>query len=338
MGIEVTLFTKKDVSFSTNIDLKACSCLDFQKNPNRPCKHLLSPPDLFSPSENINISEAMSAFIKSIRLRLTDEAILWLCYLWNQPSLKSRMQRRILMSAGEDNISVNVIEAVSDWFGNSANRKELTLAAIEVARICATDNWYAQPDGRFYMFAWEKATIEPKLGIPKEYAALLEFLGDAISDCQELDALKTFNRIYENKAFRPRDLANTLLNHSHHSNSSQAQRLIELYAKNTGALWLDGNLSGQAVFALLNGDFGCATSPVIDEKEVLSLLQDAQYKITNGPVIPTHARDGIHTRKGGDVRFAGTIKQMAACCRAYEYFGRLSTEDKWLAQFYEPEQ
>lgn len=247
------------------------------------------------------------------------------------------MQRRILISAAEDNISVNVIEAVSNWYGNTASRKDLIQASIEVARICATENWYAQPDGRLYMFAWEKATIEPKLGIPKEYAALLEFLSDAISDCRELDALKAFNRLYENKAFRPKDLANFLLKLSPQSNSNHAKRLVDLYAKNTGALWLDGNLSGQAVFALLNGDFGYATNPTVNENEVLSLLHDAQYKISNGIQIPIFARDGIHTRKGGDPRFAGTVKHMAACCRAYEYFGRLSPDDKWLAQFYEPE-
>ena len=335
--MKIQSFTNPDSCYQIDADKKTCSCLAFKKNPQRPCKHLLSIPDLFPPSENINLYEAMSAFIKSIRLRLTDEAILWLCYLWNQPGLKSRIQRRILMSAGEDNISVNVIEAVSNWYGNNSTRKDLTLATIEVARICATDNWYAQPDGRFYMFAWEKATIEPKQGLPKDYPALLEFFTNAIIDCREIEALKAFNRLYENESFRPRDFANTLQSISKVSNSHQAHRLVELYVKNAGALWLDGNLSGQAVFALLNGDFGDATLPVSNEKEVLSLLQDAQYRITNGVEIPAFARDGIHTRKGGDVRFAGTIKQMAACCRAYEYFGRLSPDDKWLAQFYEPE-
>lgn len=329
--------TSLDIFYPLEVEIKTNSSSDFNKNFSQPYKQLHNTPDFFSLSEPINNSEAISAFIKSIRLRLTGEAILWLCYLWEQPGFKSRMQRRILISAAEDNISVNVIEAVSNWYGNTASRKDLIQAVIEVARICATDNWYAQPDGRLYMFAWEKATIEPKFGLPKEYAALLEFLSDAICDCRELDALKAFNRLYENKAFRPKDLANNLLKLSPQSNSSHAQRLVDVYAKNTGALWLDGNLSGQAVFALLNGDFGFATSPIINENEVLSLIHDAQLKISNGIQIPAFARDGIHTRKGGDVRFAGTVKQMAACCRAYEYFGRLSQDDKWLAQFYEQE-
>lgn len=329
-------FTNPNVYYQVDFKKKTCTCLAFKKNPTRPCKHLISPPDSSSSIEAFNNHEAVSAFVKSIRLRSTDEAIFWLCYLWEQPGFKARIQRRLLISSCEDNISVDVIEAVSNWYGDTSERKDLIQAATEVARICATPNWYSQPDGQLYIYAWEQASFQPRVGLPKEYSALLGFLSDAIIDCREIDALKAFNLLYNNKSFRPRDLADILLKLSIESSSHQAKRLIDLYAKNTGTLWLDGNLSGQAVFALINGDFGYQQSPVIDENVILLMVLNAQNKITNGIEVPNWARDGIHTRRGGDVRFAGTIKQMAACCRAYEYYGRLSPEDTWLDQFYEP--
>jgi len=261
---------------------------------------------------------------KKMLLQLQENTVPW----W-QPEL--------FWGAHRDNISVNVTEAVSQWFGSSLNKRSLELAAMEVARICATDNWYAQPDGRFYIFGWEKAEFEPKQGLPKTYPELLTFFTDAIAERRDVDAMKAFNRILSDRAFRPRDFATLLLDLAKDSTSQQAHRLIEIYTKNASALWLDGNISGQAVFALLNGDFGYQTSPIVDEAHVMKLLAEAEHKISDGLVIPDYARDGIHTRQSGDRRFAGTVKQMAGCCRAYEYYGRLSPTDEWLGQFYEPQ-
>lgn len=335
--MRIQSFTNPDMFYEVDADQRTCTCMAFTKKPKQPCKHLLSNSELFPQPATLNVSEAMSAFIKSIRLRRTDEAIVWLRYLWYQQGLKARLQRRILVCAGEDNISVNVTEAVSQWFGSPLNKRSLELAAIEVARICATDNWYAQPDGRFYIFGWLAAEFEPKLGLPKTYPELLTFFTDAIAECRDVDAMKAFNRILSDRAFRPRDFASLLLDVAKDSTSQQARRLIEIYTKNASALWLDGNISGQAVFALLNGDFGYQTSPIIDETQVMKLLDEAEHKISDGLVIPDYARDGIHTRQSGDRRFAGTVKQMAGCCRAYEYYGRLSPDDAWLGQFYEPQ-
>lgn len=333
--MRIQSFTNPDMFYEVDADQRTCTCMAFTKKPKQPCKHLLNVPDLFPQPATLNVSEAMSAFIKSIRLRRTDDAIVWLRYLWYQQGLKARLQRRILVCAGEDNISVNVTEAVSQWFGSSLNKRSLELAAIEVARICATDNWYAQPDGRFYIFAWESAEVDPKLGLPKSYPELLTFFTDAILDRNELQAMKSFNSILSNRSFRPKDFAALLLDVAKDSTSQQAHRLIEIYAKNSSALWLDGNISGQAVFALLNGDFGYQTTPIVDEEHVMKLLDEADRIITDGLVIPDYARDGIHTRQSGDRRFAGTVKQMAGCCRAYEYYGRLDPNDSWMAQFYQ---
>ena len=292
---------------------------------------------LFTTTEQPNNSEAISAFIKSIRLRKTEEAITWLRYLWHQPGLKSRMQRRILVCSGEDNLSVGVINAVSDWY-NSYQRTQLDSAAIEVARICASTNWWAQPDGHLYFFAWEQAEINSKPHLPKDYPQLLKYFSDAVVDFQEQEALIAFNKIYANRVFRPRDFAGLLLRIASNGTNPQAEKLIDIYARNTSALWLDGNISGQAVFALINGEFGHQGMPEVDEQDVMRMLDEAGKRIESGLQVPVWARDGIHTKRSGDRRFAGTVKQMAACCRAFEYYGRLSPDDEWLAQFYEYDQ
>ena len=326
--------TNPSISLQVEVDKKSYGSTD--KNHTN-TSGLLSILDCAPPLEPINNYEAISAFIKSIRLRHTEDAITWLRYLWFQPSLKSKMQRRILLSAGEDCMCLDVMDSVFGWYNNLSTRKSLELAAIEVARICSTPNWYAQPDGRMYMYAWEKSERTPYMGLPKRYSDLLLFFTEAMLERNELEALTAFNRLYADKTFKPKEFAKTLMEITKFSDSQHAHRLVDLYANNTGVLWLDGNISGQAVFALLNGDFGIQTSSTIDEYQVMQMLANAEKRINEGLVIPAFSRDGIHTRRGGDQRFAGTIRQMAASCRAYEYFGRLSPDDKWLAQFYEPE-
>lgn len=330
-------FTNPNISYQVDNDSKTCNCLAFINYPHQPCKHLLSIVDLFEQAKPVNNYEAMSAYIKTFRLRHTDDAITWLRYLWFQPGLESKVQKRILLSSGEDNMNVHVMDTISGWHGNLDTRKSLELAAIEVARLCATDNWYAQPEGRLYMFAWEKAEIEPRLGLPKRYSDLLMFFTDAVLERNVTDAMKAFNQLYADRTFRPRDFANTLIYIARESDSQHAHNLVELYAKNASALWLDTNISGQAVFALLNGDFANQTVSLIDESKVMHLLVDAERRIAQGLVIPDFARDGIPTIEGSDHRFAGTVKQMAACCRSYKYYGRLSPNDKWLDQFMRPQ-
>ena len=140
------------------------------------------------------------------------------------------------------------------------------------------------------MFAREKAEIEPRFGLPKRYSDLLMFFTDAILERNETDAMKAFNRLNADRTFKPRDFANTLINIAKESDSQHAHHLVKLYAKNASALWLDGNISGQAVFALLNGDFVYQTVPVIDESKVMQLSADAERRIAQGPLHPSHSK------------------------------------------------
>src|SRR5262249_30438446 len=108
--------------------------------------------------ETSSASDAISAFIKSVRLRRPEDAITWLVDLWRRPSTKPRVQRRVLICSGEDNLSVGVIERASDWY-NGSRRRDLDAAATEVLRICQTKNWWAQKDGYEYLLAWRRAEL-----------------------------------------------------------------------------------------------------------------------------------------------------------------------------------
>lgn len=278
--------------------------------------------------------EAVSAFIKSVRLRHTDEAVLWAAYLWQMSKERPRIQRRILLAGGEDNVAMPVMERISDWYG-SPNKKSLEAATTEVLRLCATKNWWAQPDGRNYIYAWRRAEIDPPNFKNLDLAELFQIMETAIAEKTLIRGLAAFNAIYDRRDFRPQMLAPLLMSWSDTYGSQQAQRLARVFERHVGAFWLDNNVSGQSYYALIHGEFGEQGCPAISTAEVESALAQATERLKARISLPAYAQDGIHTKNGNDRRFAGIVKFMSGSCRAYEHFGRLSPTDEWLPSFTE---
>lgn len=280
-------------------------------------------------------SNAISAFIKSIRLRRPDDAVFWATYLWQIAKERSRIQRRILYCCGEDNISVGVIERVSDWYG-SPRKKSLESATEEILRICATRNWWAQPDGWEYIFAWRRAEVAPINFKHLDLEGLFAEMLSAIHSKAEGRGLAAFNAAYGRREFRPKMLADRLLEWSNLYGGQQSMRLASVFARDASAFWLDANVSGQAYYALIHGDFGEQYYPEITMDEVQQALAHAFDKLDAGECsIPSYALDGIHTRLGSEKRFSGVPKYMAGSCMAFQHYGRLSPEDEWLPRFME---
>ncbi len=280
-------------------------------------------------------SEAISAFIKSVRLRRPTDSITWFTYLWVQPKEKPRIKRRCLLIAGEDNISVGVTEKVSDWFGGP-RRNSIEAAATEVLRICQTPNWYAQPDGRDYIYAWRIAELSPPDFRRVTLDGLFEVMHSAVKQRDLIPGLAAFNAAYGRRDFRPQLLAKHLLAWASESGNQQAIRLAQVFDRHASTLWLDNNISGQAYYTLIHGGWGEQGVPEVCPETVVQFIQDSIERLQQTPIeAPAYALDGVHTRSGKDSRFAGVVKHMAASCRAYEHFGRLEPTDQWLPEFYD---
>jgi SWIM zinc finger len=286
---QVESFTTPGIRYEIDLDRRTCSCLAFQKHPSRPCKHLLSIDGLFPQSAEADPSEALSAFIKSIRLRRIGDALVWLLYLWRVPQFQTRIQRRILIAAAEDNLSVGVIESAAGWY-HSIARLDFEDAVREVCRICATANWWAQPTGHAYIFAWLKAE---KLADPEPGSDFLSLLKERVQQRDVLGALKTFGALYASGQLVPKRLADVLQELAFRSGCVQAVRLAELYQANLRPLGMDANVSGQALYAALIGEFGDQGVPTVDNDKVLELIDEARQRLTGKPEIPNWALDGI---------------------------------------------
>lgn len=289
--------------------------------------------NLFPSESTPTASDAISALIKSVRLRDTLEAVFWLVYLWQIPKERPRVKRRVLLLSGEDNIAVGVMECVANWY-DSPNRRLLESAATEVVRICATQNWWAQPDGRNYIYAWRMAELHPQKFTVASLDDLFEIMRAAVKDQELLTGLAAFTALYRRRDFRAQTFAELLVELAYTSHHQQAKNLANVSHRMSSTLWTDGNISGQCYYALLWGEFGNQDVPEANPELAVQLIEKAQERLKYGVIaVPNFAQDGIHTRGGADKRFAGVVKSMAGCCRAFEHFGRLSPDDVWLPEF-----
>lgn len=280
-------------------------------------------------------SKAISAFIKSLRLRRAHDAVFWAAFLWQDSNGRARVQRRLLYGSAEDNLSVSVIECISDWY-SSPRKRSFDAATEEILRLCATKNWWAQRDGWWYIFAWRRVEMDRPDYRNLSLDELYETLHSAIIDRDSARGLSAFNAVYERREFRPKPFAEQLTQWASLYGGEQSKRLAAVYAKHASAFWLDGNMSGQTYYALLHGDFGENASPKIGSDQVQAAIANATDRLLSGPIeVPSYALDGVHAGGGSEKRFAGLLKYMAGCCKAYQHYGRLSPEDLWLPSFFD---
>lgn len=330
----VQSFSDPGISYEVDLDRQSCTCPSFRKRPSQACKHIRSFDGLFVESPVPDPHEALSALIKAIRLRRVEDAVMWLLYIWRIPSHRSRAQRRLLIASAEDNLSVGVIGRASAWY-NSLERVRFDSAAAEVVRVCMTPNWWAQADGHAYMEAWLEAERDvPSLEVVSE-DSLYAKVEEAAYARDLKGALGAFAGLYSRVRVVPNRIAAVLSAVAHASGSSQAGRLAALYHANVRTLGPDGNLAGQALYVALVGSLGDQAIPEPSPSGVRRLVGQVRARLAADPKVPAWALDGIHTGRVGDPRFAGTVRRMVACCRAFRHYRRLAVEDPWLPSFME---
>lgn len=275
---------------------------------------------------NASPSACMSALIKAIRLRDVAMAARYLGYLWVEgKDSRVRTHRRILICSAEDNTSVAVMNHVSDWF--KREQPEMQHAVREVLRICGTPNWYATPSGRAYTGAWWQAESEANPHSGKSQESLQTLIEGSVRAHDTIEAMRAFNALVSDRRYNRQSLATCLRLLAVEADSSLAIRLADIHIQHLTALWWDSNFLGQCLYTILKGPIGpqCDVEP--DEHQVRTLTAQATAQ-ASAPDVPSWCLDGIHT-SGGDPRFSGVIKHMAAACIAYERFGRLSPDDAW---------
>jgi hypothetical protein len=291
-----------------------------------------------------NTALYVSALVKSIRLRRTEDAIAWLLTLWSFPSLRYRLTRRILISSGEDGISSELIGAVALWY-KGPQRYSFAHAAHEVCRICGTPSWWAIPSGHEMIVSWKRAESIAARVQTNSLDATLSMLDRAIAKQNLLGGLGCFTRASLLPDFSNDRLVSAFCRWVEPVNDERTTKLFDSWREIAHDLGKDTNICGLLVFLLLGGRLPVVSVPDFKEPCVqlpANFLQRVQLTSNLGqgaadlPQPPAWANDGIHARADGpmDRRFAGVLSNFLAMCRAYDFYGRLDPADPWLPEFY----
>lgn len=281
------------------------------------------------------VAQAMSALVKMVRLRRTEDAIYWynhLCVHFHNDSF--RLHRRLLILSAEDCIEVPVQSMVYDWYKKALSKKyDKTdfLASYLIAVICSTENWWQQDNGNSYILHWRlaekrfRSTEHSPTANPLE---AFELMQDAILDGNSLEACYQHmrfinlkgNRIEEAKWLR--DTAVSLFNLS-------ARMVAQVHLTHGRMLSFDDNWLGQAVYRLSGRSLGGKGFTEPSNEYVIHLIQKSIQEATEAPrTPPPWTQDGIHC-SGKDTRFAGLLSSMVGCCNMYHRHGVLDPNHPW---------
>ncbi|QHJ74577.1 hypothetical protein VH22019_00013 [Vibrio phage VH2_2019] len=274
---------------------------------------------------NSVVSMAMSAMIKSVRLRDLEGASSYAKYLWDRVPVE-RMMSRLLMMSAEDGFNVSTMELIS-----RANTQRSRMTAhkycLLLSKICADPNWYATDSGRAYIRHWRESEIRTyrKRKI-RDAITLLNVLNEAYDNKDEkllIDAFTLGWNKYSNRTF-----VEWAYGKAKDDNNMLAIRTCEVFMSNANSLYYDSNISGQAVYRILLTCGDEQDKVPRASQELHRTLLDVVPFNGNPDDIPSYFLDGIHT-VGDDPRFAGEVRMMASCCNAYEKYGELNPNQEW---------
>jgi hypothetical protein len=335
-AIQVESFSEPGVFYTVDIAAKTCTCPAFKKR-KTPCKHMRGHV-VSDKVRKVTPGRAMSGLIKSQRLRWEYEAVKYAVYLWRIPDQKFRLIRRVMIMAGEDNISLYTMERTSAWRRDYANITLVNLCA-QVMRLCRTPNWYADEGGVEYIRAFRRCNA---LNHHKVFACRTEDekyleMAEAVRSGDMDTAVAAWEALYAGKVNAAR-MCQELTTLATELGKEDALRTLAVYRDNLKDLSADGNYTGQALIRLfqpVGSDELQAMEPKITLAEVKPLIAKAiQYWDTPSEKhFPSYFADGVHT-DGDDERFAGTIRAMWGMCLAHRNFGRLHPDDQWPNTFW----
>jgi hypothetical protein len=326
--------------YKISLGNRTCSCPEFATA--RSCKHLnalgiYGAPRPFVPKTRPTFSQALSAMVKSIRLRRVEDAIYWLMYLdtFTEPESRFRTARRMLIGSAEDGHSIAVMEKVVDSFKRiNKLHSGIEELAAELVRICKVPNWWnPSTGGHDYIYHGMVAQRQLwQLGMERSTENFTNMLVQAIVEQDKAKVLTAAMGFSQCRVGGTKQ-AQFVLECGKKADHKDAQRLATVHLSARTALASDNNFICQAAWQLAGG-----VSPVADViepvhwSEVLELLERAKERWKDPKPIPGWCVDGLHSA-GNDARFMGVWPRMYAVCRAYSHYGRVQPEDDWLPQF-----
>lgn len=333
--------------YTVSITNRTCTCADF--DPAKLCKHLdavgVYPVKKWRQSKDPSFSQALSGLVKCLRLRNLPDALYWLLYLdrftYLEKGSRFRVARRLLIGSAEDGMSISVMERVARNFTDLCkDDTHVIMLAAEVVRICSVPNWWQDAGGQDYIHAGllgnRRYHLQHQLH-DLNIVEKIEYLRAAIDSHDRPAAMTAFEALVAHDGLTKVGLANIIRDLAIDIGCMPAERLINVHLSAKSALSHDANFIGQAVWWLAGG-----VSEVVDTIEVVMSsvvkghLNVAAHRLEDPMIIPGWCCDGVHCG-GTDRRFAGMWSDMWAVCAAYNHYGYIDPESKWLRSFYSME-
>jgi hypothetical protein len=246
-----------------SLDKKTCDCEQFRIGGR--CDHLsalgIYHTRPFTPTVHPTFSQALSALVKSIRIRRSDEAVYWLVYLdgFREKQHWFRTARRVLIGSGEDGHSIPVMEkTVGNFKKTSRSGTDLLCLIADTVRICKLPNWW-HPDsgGPDYIYQslvgqrrwWYKQWDHRLKTLKQEIASAVECQDKAMT----LGGVMAYAFLQKTERANATEQAEYLLKLAEERRHDLAIRLCRVHLSQRSALSGDNNFLCQAAWMLAGG-------------------------------------------------------------------------------------
>lgn len=283
-----------------------------------------------APLSKCSIAQAMSALVKSVRLRHTEDAVYWYLHVaYSFPGDYFRLYRRMFIIGAEDCIDAATQRQMYEWYKMAIISKDRTLvnklAVHLIIKICSKEDWWQAPSGQKYILGWrltEKAAKKADL-VEKAYFSSEECINEIVTIATSTSPRgvrteKAMELHFHGCAngMNRKKYAQALVTAATTSKNLQARMTAQghlSYAKELGNM--DENWLGQALWRLLGWELSAKEIQAAPDTNALfgKQLQEV-YQASRIP--PAWTQDGIHC-SGKDRRFAGLLSSMVACCNVF---------------------
>jgi hypothetical protein len=293
-----------DQWYNISLDKRTCSCPQFVTT-SLPCKHLnalgiFGTPKAFVARTHPTFSQALSALVKSIRLRRVEDAVYWLVYLdtFKEPQSRFRTARRILIGSAEDGHSISVMEKVVDSFRRiSKTHADIEELAAEVLRICKVPNWWhSSTGGHDYIYHGMVGERQLwQLRMERSSENFMNMLAQAIVEQDKAKALAAAMGFTESRLGGTKQ-AEFMLECANKADHKEARRLAMVHLRAKSALSSDNNFICQSAWMLAGGVSSVAdVIEPVHLSEVVELLERAGERWKDPQPIPGWCCDGVHS-------------------------------------------